>query len=209
MIEPTIKRAITFIDGQNLYRCAKDAFGYTYPNYDVIKLSAKICDSKSWNLHEVRFYTGVPTIEDDSFWHNFWALKLAVLGKRGAKVFSRPLRYHKKTINIPDYGDYTLMVGREKGIDIRIALDAIRLFREDKVDVIVIFSQDQDFTEVVKELNAIAQESNTWIKVASAFPDSPYVSNCRGIDKTDWIRIPKELYDACIDPIDYRARLMR
>ena len=89
-------------------------------------------------------------------------------------MYSRLLRYHQKIVNIPGFGDYPLMVGREKGIDIRIALDTIRLFREDKVDVIVIFSQDQDFTEVVKELNEIAQERNTWIKVASAFPDNPY-----------------------------------
>ena len=59
-IEPEIKRAITFIDGQNLYRCVKNVYGYTYPNYDVIKLSTKICVSNNWNLHQVRFYTGVP-----------------------------------------------------------------------------------------------------------------------------------------------------
>lgn len=206
MIEPAIKRAITFIDGQNLYRCAKDIFGYNHPNYDVIKLSAKICESNGWNLHEVRFYTGVPSVEDDPFWHGFWSAKLAVLGKRGAKVYSRPLRYHEKTFNIPGYGDYTYMVGREKGIDIRMALDTIRLFREDKADVIILFSQDQDFTEVVKELIENARERNTWIKVACAFPDSPYISNCRGINNTEWIRISKELYDACIDPIDYRAK---
>ena len=205
-IEPKTKRAITFVDGQNLYRCAKDIFGYTYPNYDVIKLSTTICEGEGWNLHEVRFYTGVPTVEDDSFWHNFWSTKLAILGKRGAKLFTRPLRYHAKTFNIPDYGNYTAIIGREKGIDIRIALDAIRLYRENKVDVLIIFSQDQDFTEVVKELNAIAQENNTWIKIVCAFPDDPSVSKCRGINGTDWIRISKELYDSCIDPLDYRSK---
>lgn len=33
--EPAIKRAVTFVDGQNLYRSAKEAFGYHFPNYDV------------------------------------------------------------------------------------------------------------------------------------------------------------------------------
>ena len=32
--EPAIKRAIAFVDGQNLFYAAKEAFGYTYPNYD-------------------------------------------------------------------------------------------------------------------------------------------------------------------------------
>ena len=30
--EPDIKRAVSFIDGQNLYRHAKDAFGHHHPN---------------------------------------------------------------------------------------------------------------------------------------------------------------------------------
>ena len=33
--EPAVKRALAFIDGQNLFRCAKATFGYTFPNYDV------------------------------------------------------------------------------------------------------------------------------------------------------------------------------
>jgi len=33
--EPSIKRVVAFVDGQNLYRSAKTAFGYHYPNYDV------------------------------------------------------------------------------------------------------------------------------------------------------------------------------
>ena len=32
--EPAIKRAIAFVDGQNLFYAAKEAFGYSYPNYD-------------------------------------------------------------------------------------------------------------------------------------------------------------------------------
>jgi len=30
------KRAVAFIDGQNLYFGAGEALGYTYPNYDVM-----------------------------------------------------------------------------------------------------------------------------------------------------------------------------
>jgi uncharacterized LabA/DUF88 family protein len=33
--EPLVKRAVAFIDGQNLYHAARESFGYTYPNYDV------------------------------------------------------------------------------------------------------------------------------------------------------------------------------
>ena len=30
--EPLIKRAVAFLDGQNLFHAASEAFGYTYPN---------------------------------------------------------------------------------------------------------------------------------------------------------------------------------
>jgi len=37
--EPATKRTIAFIDGQNLYHSVREAFGYTYPNYDVQMLA--------------------------------------------------------------------------------------------------------------------------------------------------------------------------
>ena len=45
-----------------------------------------------------------------------------------------------------------------------------------------------------------------WIKVACAFPSSPTSRNRRGINKTDWIRIDRETYDACLDRRDYRSK---
>ncbi|MBU1356236.1 MAG: NYN domain-containing protein [Candidatus Edwardsbacteria bacterium] len=204
--EPEIKRAITFFDAQNLYRCAKAAFGYHFPNYDPIKLSTTICSMKKWHLQEVRFYTGVPSVEDDLLWHHFWTSKLSALKRRGAKTYSRYLQYHEETIKIPDYGDYKHRIGKEKGIDIRIAIETIRIFRENKADVIIIFSQDQDFIEIIDEIKSIALEHNRWYKIVSAFPDNP-VSNYRnGINNTEWFPITKDIYDQCIDPGDYRPR---
>ncbi len=45
-----------------------------------------------------------------------------------------------------------------------------------------------------------------WIKCACAFPVSPTVPKTRGINGTDWIRIDRPTYDACIDPNDYRPK---
>ena len=36
---------------------------------------------------------------------------------------------------------------------------------------------------------------------------SPTYTNTRGIDKTDWIRISRQVYDACIDRRDYRTNV--
>ena len=47
--EPLIKRAVAFIDGQNLYHAARESFGYTYPNFDVKALSQLFAGAKVGN----------------------------------------------------------------------------------------------------------------------------------------------------------------
>jgi uncharacterized LabA/DUF88 family protein len=202
--EPTTKRAIVFIDGQNLYHSTKEAFGYTFPNYDINRLSEAICQQHSWSIEEIRFYTGVPDQQDDARWNNFWIRKLAAMGQVGIKIFSRSLRYRNQTVRLPNGKTYTFLVGQEKGIDVRIAIDVIRFAHERKYDVALIFSQDQDLSEVADEVRRIAIEQNRWIKIASAFPVSPTKKDNRGINKTDWIKIDRQIYDACVDPNDYR-----
>ena len=206
--EPSVKRAIAFIDGQNLFYSAREAFGYTYPNYDVSALSKLVCQNEGWQLSRVRFYTGIPEASDNAFWHNFWSLKLRVLSHQGVYIFSRPLRYRNITVTLPDGTQHTFLLGQEKGVDVRIALDVIRLAHRREYDVALIFSEDQDFSEAAEEIRIIAQEQNRWIKVACAFPYSP-THKRRGIAKTDWIRIDKATYDSCIDHRDYRPKSMR
>ena len=203
--EPTNKKAVAFFDGQNLFYAAKEAFGYPYPNYDPLVLARRICDGKRWSLESVRFYTGVPEVSDKPFWHHFWNNKLAVMGKKGVQTFRRPLRYRNQIV-IADGKTVTALVGQEKGVDIRIALDMVRMAHQKAYDVALIFSQDQDLTEAVEEVKTIAKEQNRWIRAACAFPVSPTYRNRRGIDKTDWIAIERPLYEACIDPSDYRSK---
>jgi uncharacterized LabA/DUF88 family protein len=204
--EPTIKRAWTFVDGQNLFYAAKEAFGYTYPNYDVLKLSQTICAAKGWNPVATAFYTGHPDVSDDPFWNTFWQNKLRAMSRSGVRTFSRPLRYRNQSIKLPDDTSHTFLVGQEKGIDVRLALDVIRGALRNDYDVALIFSQDQDLSEVAAEIRSIAAEQNRWIKIASAFPVSPTAENRRGINNTDWIPIDRQTYNSCIDPRDYRGQ---
>ncbi len=53
--EPSVKRTIAFIDGQNLFHTAKQAFGHNYPNFDVQKLAEAICTRNRWQLDRVHF----------------------------------------------------------------------------------------------------------------------------------------------------------
>jgi hypothetical protein len=58
--EPSIKRAVAFVDGQNLFHAAREAFGYTFPNYDVVALSQAVCRACGYSFAQARFYTGIP-----------------------------------------------------------------------------------------------------------------------------------------------------
>lgn len=202
--EPVTKRTFAFFDGQNLFHAVKEAFGYAFPNFDVLKLAQAICVQRGWTLLRTAFYTGIPDPSDDPFWNYFWAGKLSVMGRQGVHVFSRSLRYRNRTFALPDGTTHTILVGQEKGVDIRISLDVVRAILEKRCDVALLFSQDQDLSEVSDEVRLIASQQNRWIKMASAFPESPTVKNRRGINKTDWIRFDRRTYDACLDTRDYR-----
>jgi uncharacterized LabA/DUF88 family protein len=163
-----------------------------------------VCRRNGFNLHEIHFYTGIPSTKDNPFWNKFWSAKLLAMSRAGIKTFSRPLRYRKKTVQISPGIEYSVTVGEEKGVDVRMAIDIMRMVRQNLLDVALLFSQDQDFTEVADEVRAVARAQGRWIKMASAFPFSPTAINKRGINKTDWIPIDRTLYDACIDKRDYR-----
>ena len=167
-------------------------------------LADAVCRAAGWTLSQARFYTGIPDPTDNPFWHNFWSAKLAVMGRQGVVVFSRSLRYCNQTVRLPDRSEFTFAVGEEKGVDIRMALDVIRMAHRGEYDVAVILSQDQDFSEVAEEIRVIAQERSRWIKVASAYPLSPTTRNRRGINRTDWLPINRVMYDGCLDRRDYR-----
>jgi uncharacterized LabA/DUF88 family protein len=204
LIEPAVKRAIAFIDGQNLFHHSRNAFGYNYPNFDIRKLVDGVAASEGWSLVGAYFYTGVPDAGDDPRWNRFWTNKLAAMGRQGISVFTRQLRYRNKTVTLLDGTTHTFLHGEEKGIDVRIALDVIGKAVRNEYDVAIVFSQDQDLSEVADEIRLIARQQNRWIRMACAYPVSPTAANKRGINGTQWIKIDRAFYDACIDPKDYR-----
>jgi len=109
-------------------------------------------------------------------------------------------------VRLPDGTTTTVLVGQEKGVDVRIALDVVRSARERRYDVALVFSQDQDLSEAVDEVRTISRQQVRWIKVACAFPASPTSLNRRGINGTEWVPIDRTFYDSCIDPLDYRPK---
>jgi len=142
-----------------LFFAVKDAFGFTYPNYGFPALAA-VCAGREWSLAQTRFYTGIPDPTDNHTWNHFWAGKLLQMSRDGVHTFSRPLRYRNKTVRLPDGSTHAFLTGEEKGVDVRIAIDVIRLAHHGDYDVALLFSQDQDLSELCAEIRTIAREQN-------------------------------------------------
>src|SRR5262249_25416220 len=158
-----------------------------------------ICDPRGWALQQVRFYTGVPKLEDSPYWHNFWAAKRRFLSRDNRiKVFTRDIHYRDRLIcfreekgrvfletdNSTVYSATKLVLpngkvvhvrfwwrkGEENGIDVRIAVDMISMIYRLDFDIGILFTQDQDLSEAVTEVRAIARDKNHPVQMFCAFP---------------------------------------
>lgn len=195
MNAPNIKRTIAFFDCQNLFHNAKKLWHYSNANFNPILLSQLVVNkhkNDGWKLTGIRLYTGIHEVTINPSLNRFWLQKLKAHRAQDSRVV-----YFKTQLRYDNNG-----TAREKGVDVRIALDIIGMGRRNEYDVSLLFSQDNDFREVAIELRALAQESQRWIKIVSAFPDTE-PPKARGVDKTDWERIIKAEYDSCIDPKNY------
>ena len=137
-------------------------------------------------------------------WHGYWTRRLTAMRRVGIEVTARRLRSRIERVRLPDGTEHDVPVQREKGIDLRLGLDVVRMARNGELDVAVLFSQDQDLAEVAREIRDIARAQGRWLKIVSAFPHGPQATAPRGINGTDWFRMDRGFYDACLDPRDYR-----
>jgi len=196
-------RTIVFIDGQNLYHLAKEAFGcggagpvvYSYPSYDVERLAKRLTNAKPDRiLTQIRFYTGVPDPDvgyDEVRWHMFWTNKLRHIKNQGIYVYKGRINSSRQ----------------EKGVDVSLAIDLIDLTYQNKYDLAILISQDWDFGPAVRLAKAVATGQGRSIVFESCFPYGAGSTSDRGIPGTTWIKIDQNLYDRCIDLNDYRYNI--
>ncbi len=145
-----IMDTIVFIDGQNLYHSAKDAWhgnpmdkasSYAWPSYDVEKIADALVSREAGRvLSQIRFYTGVPSRSGNPYWHDFWLNKLRYLARRGIYVYQGKVNRG----------------GQEKGVDVSLALDLVQATHERRYDVAIIVSQDSDFSPAVSLAKQVA-----------------------------------------------------
>ena len=87
-------------------------------------------------------------------WHGYWTRRLTAMRRAGVVVTSRTLRHRIENIRLPDGSVHELAVEREKGIDLRLGLDVVRMAQNAALDVAIIFSQDQDIADAVSPVAA-------------------------------------------------------
>jgi len=194
-----------FIDGQNLYLSAKRAFGLRYPDFDIPALGRHLSDRIDPEQDAViRFYIGMPVKRFSPRWTAFWTNKLQAARDAGIDVTTRELRYLTESDpHAP--GGFRVISAREKGIDLRIALDVMAAARRSDCANIMIVSRDQDFREVIGDVQNMCAFTRRDIGLWSAFPEVLDASSLnRGVDGTREIRITRSQYDRLRDPADYR-----
>jgi uncharacterized LabA/DUF88 family protein len=190
--EPEEKYAVAFIDGSNMRHSARTAFGEAFANFNPLALAETVCADQGWTLAGVHLYLGVPDIRVSEDAHYALVKRCARWRRQGVKVFTRTL--------LEDAGGGV----REKGIDVRLALDAIELYRKGAYNVALIFSQDQDFAELASEIKSLARQDNRWVQVASAFPEKG--TNRNGVHGTLPIAVGQESFARVLDSAENRQR---
>ena len=197
-------RAIAFFDGQNLFAAARDAFGFTTASYGVPRLARAVALQRGWHLVQTRLSTGMPDRQESPRLHHHWTARLCRMRAEGVVVTARPLRRRRRRARLEDRAAVEFTVLEEKGVDARITLDVVRALLAGACDVVLLFSQDQDFAELADEVRTIAREQQRWVKIASAYPVGPGTRNARGVEHTDWIPIERAAYEACLETREVR-----
>lgn len=147
------KRVAVFVDYQNVYRAARDAFhdhttdpfwfGQVHPTA-LGALITRLGGDPDRQLHQVRMYRGLPSSEKQPKGYGAARRQTAAWEEQElVEVTSRPLRYPR---------DFPTSKPEEKGIDVQIALDFVMMAVRGEYDVGVLMSGDTDLLPALEEV---------------------------------------------------------
>lgn len=166
MSAEAVKVAV-FIDWQNTYKTAREAFGWkAYPNeygnyspYQLARiLTAGNGRGAEATLVRLNVHRGLPSLKYDPKGYAANRRQAAAWMKENPEIVIprlRPLRYSHDPNESP----------REKGVDVELALAAVEWVLTKACDVAVVFSHDTDLVPLIEMLRRL--KGLTCIETAS------------------------------------------
>jgi len=208
-----MEKAVIFIDGNNLYHNLKE-MNIKPGNLDFEKFVKLICNKFNVSLNEVRYYNSVPTLRDGKklyFSHLKFLDELKKIPK--FNVIIRKLQVHstkellkekQELIDSMDLcnscrpvveenilGAIGNIKKKEKGIDVKLAVDFIDYAINRKAEILILVSGDADFIPALD----LAEEKEA--KVISASLAKGYSRQLR--DKFKFFAIGKnKIMEKCL-----------
>ena len=152
-----------------MYREARRAFGWEdrpghFGNLKPIAFGRMLTQAADRELIQVRVYTGVPSSKRDKVGNQIMQRRLAAwvaAHPKCVQVFPRPLKYP------PDSNQ-----GREKGVDVELAIDLVRLAMDDEFDAVVVASADTDLLPPIEFV--LSRFPEKIVETAAYLPESGY-----------------------------------
>ncbi|MDO8668117.1 MAG: NYN domain-containing protein [bacterium] len=142
-----MKRAIVFIDGSNFYYRLKHIIKRGLNNASLLDFNyQKFCFwlCKDFEVVEMRYYIGVVRRKNND-------QKSEKLYNDQQRLF-RKLQKHNVKIVLGMLIQHPDKTYHEKGVDVRLAVEMIKLAREDKYDTAFLISSDTDLVPAVEEI---------------------------------------------------------
>lgn len=197
-------RVVVFVDYQNVYRQARRAFGldnehHVHGQIVPLRLGLALRDMGvgERDLAEVRIYRGMPSSTRDPKGYGAADRQIALWRQTGRlNVITRPLNYR-----VPD-------APKEKGIDVQLAVDFVRLAIEGRYDAGVLFSAD---TDLLPALEAVCElRGSAACEVAAWAPPGSSPNILRVKDQhLRYHYLDRRWYERLHDPTDYSVRRRR
>lgn len=150
-------------------------------------------------LQQIRVYRGRPDNAQDRTGYSAWRRQTAIWENRGGdkfKLCTRDLKYD-------DYGH-----GREKGIDVWLAVDLARAACRQTADRVIVMSTD---TDLVPALHlAIEERGPEFVEVAGwvGAPEAASLLRVPG-HRIAHRELDRRAYDRLADPTDYSIKPRR
>lgn len=210
--KPETLRVVVFIDGQNFYNDCKRVFGHgeTHPHLLAQELCSSAVGGPNRTLQEVRFYTGIHGPRRDPKMNSYMQRRLSAMQKNGVTTISRPLKYSEEVVeDRHKRGQYKkIWKGREKGIDVRLALDMVIYAMINKYDIASLVSRDSDLEEAINDVFLIRKAFERWITVENVLCCETTISGkskpLPGLDPPmRTIHFDQDFFDKIRDDTDY------